>query len=181
MPDRQSRNESFSSWSSRTGVEGQRSPSGISVQRKRGGVHSRKQEGPLWVSSGHCSGKPETGGFRPDAAGHSSRSALSQGYFPNSATNKKIKPAKKLANRITSGLRPPICIALKAIAANPSIPITPLTIRMNGEILSFLLRISCLSDEGPLRVSSGQFTSDRVGGGFRPEAGTETNATKARA
>ena len=170
MPNRQSRNESFSSWSSRTGVGGQRNPSGISVQRKRGGVHSRKREGPLWVSSGHCSGKPETGGFRPDAAGHSSRSALSQGYFPNSATNKKIKPAKKLANRITSGLRTPFCIALKAIAANPSIPITPLTTRMNGEILSFLLRISCLSDEGRLRVSGRHPSAKHLGDCFRPIA-----------
>lgn len=38
-----------------------------------------------------------------------------------------------------SGLMPPSCEALNAIAANPSIPITPLTTRIIGEILSRLL------------------------------------------
>ena len=84
--------------------------------------------------------------------------------------NKKINPAKKLANSITSGLRPSFCVASKAIATNPSIPIIPLTTRMNDEILFFLLRFSCLGDEGPLRLSSRDYSPGAATVASRPEA-----------
>lgn len=35
---------------------------------------------------------------------------------------------------------PPACEALKAIAANPNTPITPLTARMSGDIFSWWLK-----------------------------------------
>ena len=61
-------------------------------------------------------------------------------------------------------------MALKAIAANPSIPITPLTIRMNGEIFSCLFRLFHANYEWPLRVSRSHPTSKFLDGRIWPEA-----------
>ena len=79
---------------------------------------------------------------RPKAVAHAAYCCYSSapfrlhGYLPKNATNKNMNPAKKLAKKIKSSLIPSVCEALKAIAVNPSIPITPLTTRMNGEIFS---------------------------------------------
>jgi len=90
--------------------------------------------------------------YRPITGVYSSLLDRSHGYFPKNATNKKIKPAKKLANGARSYLRPPSSDALKAIVANPSIPITPQMMRMNGKILSCLLSTGCLAVVRPLRI-----------------------------
>ena len=124
----------------------------------------------LWVSSGQFTSDRLGGRFRPVAASQSSVSVLSHGYFPKKATNKKIKPAKKLAKSIKSGLRSPSCRALNAIAANPRTPSTPLTTRMNGEILSCLLSVYDLGNRGLQWVSCGHCSRNYATGWCRSGA-----------
>ena len=90
-------------------------------------------------------GKDEDGAItfkdqREQPLAQSSGSVLSHGYLPKNATYKNTKPAKRLAKSTMVGWRLPSRRAFMGIAATPRVPITPLTTRMTGKILSCLLK-----------------------------------------
>ncbi len=78
-----------------------------------------------------------------------------------------MKPANKLANNIAPGVIPPSSEALKAMAANPDIPMIPLTTRINGDILSCSLIAksacaSCHSLRPDMQLAAAVLAVDRV-------------------